>query len=188
MPDHTDRRTVLTAAAAFLAPALLVGSAHAASASEIELAANNALGRLYAKSDKARQLRRRSKGILIFPKIAKAGFVFGAEGGNGVMHIGAKTAGYYNLVAASFGLQAGIETFSSAFFFVTQSAVDYLANSKGWSIGAGPSVAIVDAGFAKNFDTTTLSQDVYAFPFGLKGLMAGVTLNGSKISHIHPGP
>ena len=88
--------------------------------------------------------------------------------------------------AVTFGFQAGVQTFSYALFFITDSALAYLSKSNGWAIGTGPSVVVVDEGFAKTLNTTTLSQDVYAMPFGQKGLMAGLGLEGSKITQIHP--
>jgi lipid-binding SYLF domain-containing protein len=101
--------------------------------------------------------------------------------------MGGKTVGYYNLSAASFGLQAGGQTFSYALFFMTDSALDYLQKSDGWSIGSGPSVVVVDKGAAASMTSTSITQDVYAVPFGQRGLMAGLGLEGSKITHIHPG-
>ena len=183
------RRSALAAGLALAGGSIVaVSAAEAASASELDRAATKALRELYADSPKAKQLAAKSRAILVFPKVAKAGFVFGAQGGEGVMRVHGKTTGYYSTAAASFGLQAGVQVFGYALFFITQSALDYLKKSEGWAIGAGPSVVIVDAGAAKTLDTTNLTQDVYAMPFGQKGLMAGITLEGSKITRIHPKP
>jgi lipid-binding SYLF domain-containing protein len=182
-----DRRLVLTGGGLALAAASLWPvAAFAASKSELYRDAYAALQRLYATNDKARQLGRKSRGILVFPTITKAGFMVGGQGGKGVLFVNGQTAGYYSLFAGSFGLQAGAQKFSYALFFVTQSALDYLQKSKGWAIGSGPSVVVIDQGKAKTMNTTTLSQDVYAFPFGQKGLMAGLGLEGSKITPINP--
>jgi lipid-binding SYLF domain-containing protein len=157
-----------------------------ASASEINAEGTAALQQLYGHSDRARQLAKKALGILIFPKITKAGFMVGGQGGKGVLQINGRATGYYSIYAGSVGLQAGVQTFSYALFFITRSALDYLQKSDGWAIGSGPSVVVVDEGFAKTMNTTTLSQDVYAMPFGQKGLMAGLGLEGSKITRIHP--
>jgi len=93
-------------------------------------------------------------------------------------------AGYYNIAAASFGLQAGIQGFAYAMFFMTDSALNYLANSAGFELGVGPNIVVVDAGMAKTLTTTTGRDDVYAFIFGQKGLMAGIGLQGSKITRV----
>jgi hypothetical protein len=65
-------------------------------------------------------------------------------------------------------------------------ALEYLDNSDGWEIGVGPSIVIVDKGKAKSLTTTTLREDVYAFTFNQKGLMARLGLQGSKITRISP--
>jgi lipid-binding SYLF domain-containing protein len=92
--------------------------------------------------------------------------------------------GYYNSVAASYGLQAGVQSFGYVLFFMTNSAVDYLNRSGGWEIGVGPSIVVVDEGVARSLTSTTLKSDVYAFIFDQKGLMAGIGLQGSKITRI----
>ncbi len=158
--------------------------AHAASAAEINQEANAALSKLYESTPAAKILAEKAKGILIFPRIVKAGLVVGGQYGEGCLRVGGKTVGYYNTVAASYGLQAGAQAFSYAMFFITDEALNYLNKSEGWEIGVGPSVVIVDAGVARTLTTTTLKSDVYAFIFGQKGLMAGIGLQGSKISKI----
>jgi lipid-binding SYLF domain-containing protein len=181
------RRYVLTGLVALAGAGLLPPDvAEAASASEIDRESSQALRLLYATQPKARELSKRAKGVLVFPNIIKAGLLIGGQGGNGALRVGNKTVGYYNIAAASFGLQAGAQKFSYAMFFMNQAALDYLNKSDGWSIGSGPSVVVIDQGAAASLTSTTLSQDVYAFPFGQKGLMAGLGLEGSKITRIQP--
>jgi lipid-binding SYLF domain-containing protein len=168
------------------AAAVRVRIARAASARTINQDADQALQALYAAQPKARDLARRAKAVLVFPRIIKAGFLIGGQGGDGALRVGGRTVGYYNIAAASFGLQAGAQTFSYALFFMTDAALRYLENSDGWSIGSGPSVVVLDKGAAGSLTSTTLTQDVYAIPFGQRGLMAGIGLEGSKITHIHP--
>lgn len=186
---NRTRRSLL-AGLTTLAGATVVqtNTAYAASARQISRDADQALHALYAAQPKARQLGNRAKAILIFPKIIKAGLIIGGQGGDGVLRIGGQNAGYYNIAAASFGLQAGAQRFSYALFFMTDSALQYLKDSDGWSIGSGPSVVVMDKGAAASMTSTTLTQDVYAFPFGQRGLMAGLGLEGSKITRINPGP
>ena len=162
-------------------------SAHASSAHQIDADANRALVKLYANQPKAAMLGKRARAVLVFPEIIKGAFLVGAQSGNGVLLIGGKPAGYYNISAASFGFQAGGKAFSYALFFMNNSALAYLNKSDGWAIGAGPSVVVVDKGFARGMTSTTLTQDVYAFPFGQRGLMGGLGLEGSKITHYTPG-
>ena len=146
-----------------------------------------ALQSLYANNPEARQLARRAKGILVFPGIVKAGFMVGAQyGSGGALFKNGRTAGYYNIIAGSYGLQAGVQSFSYALFFMDNASLNYLNSSEGWEVGVGPSIVIVDKGMAKSLTTTTAKDAVYAFIFGQKGLMAGLGLQGSKISRINP--
>jgi lipid-binding SYLF domain-containing protein len=183
------RRGLLTGLVA-IATAVAVPDqgAHAASARQINQQVDQALHTLYATQPRARELGRRAKAILVFPKILKAGFLVGGQGGEGALRVGGRTAGYYNIAAASFGLQAGAQSFSYALFFMNDAALKYLQDSHGWSIGSGPSIVVMDKGAAASTTSTTLTKDVYAFPFGQRGLMAGLGLEGSKISEIRPPP
>ena len=155
-------------------------------ASRIDRDADAALRNLYENTPTARILGQQAKGILVFPGIVKAGFIGGAEYGKGALLINGRTQGYYNLVAGSVGLQAGVQSFDYVMFFMTQSALNYLNDSEGFEVGVGPSVVVVDAGYAKSLTTSTGQDDIYAFVFGQKGLMAGLGLQGSKITRINP--
>jgi lipid-binding SYLF domain-containing protein len=163
-----------------------VNASYAASAKEISSSARAALNRLYASNPEAKTLAQKAKGILVFPSILKAGFIVGGQGGDGAMFKRGKTVGYYRSAAASYGLQAGAQKFGYALFFMTDSALSYLDKSGGWELGSGPSLVVVDEGVAKSMSTTTLTQDVYAYIFSQKGLMAGLGIQGSKITRIHP--
>ena len=128
------------------------------------------------------------KGVLVFPEIVKAGFIIGAEYGNGALREGGKTTGYYNTTAVSYGLQAGVQSMGYALFLVTDSAIEYLKKSRGWEFGVGPTLTVVDAGVASQLSTSTLKSDMYAFFFSQKGLMAGLGLEGTKVTEIKPDP
>jgi lipid-binding SYLF domain-containing protein len=184
----TISRRVLVAgiAVGLTAKVLPSEEALAASASEIDRNADNALQVLYSTQPNARNLANGAKAILVFPKILKAGLLIGGQSGDGALRVNGKTVGYYNISSVSFGLQAGGQTFSYALFFMNDSALKYLSTSDGWSIGSGPSVVVLDEGKAASLTSTTATQDVYAVPFGQKGLMAGLGLEGSKITHINP--
>ena len=145
-----------------------------------------ALQELAGSEPRSRRFARDAKAVLVFPSILKAGFVFGGETGNGVLFEQGKPTGFYNLTGGSWGLQIGGQDFAYALFFMTEKSLDYLKQSHGWSAGTGPSVTIINKGGAAEADSTTLTHDVYAFPFNGKGLMADLTLQGTKISRIHP--
>jgi lipid-binding SYLF domain-containing protein len=89
-----------------------------------------------------------------------------------------------NGVAGSYGLQAGLQKFGYALFLMTDAALTYLDNSAGWEVGVGPSIVVVDEGVARTLTSTTLRKDVYAFIFNQKGLMAGLGIQGSKITKV----
>jgi lipid-binding SYLF domain-containing protein len=156
----------------------------AASRQELERDAAHALQSLYANNTAARLLGEKAKAVLVFPNIVKAGFMFGGQIGDGVLMTKGRTVGYYNSLAASYGLQAGVQVFGYALFFMNDPALAYLAKSEGWEIGVGPSIVVVDAGVGKSLTSTTITQAVYAFICDQKGLMAGLGLQGSKITKI----
>jgi lipid-binding SYLF domain-containing protein len=163
----------------------LTQAAYAATGPEIAANGRAALSRLYSQSERAVRYGRDARAILVFPKIVKAGFIVGGQGGEGVLLVHGRPTAYYKINAVSYGLQAGGQSFSYALFLMNDKALDYLNKSDGWAIGSGPSVVVVDKGKAMSTTSTTLAKDVYAFPFGQKGLMAGLGLEGSKISRIN---
>jgi lipid-binding SYLF domain-containing protein len=171
----------LWVACIFLAP-----QARAESAAELSREAQSALDRLYQQEPKTRVLGNKAVGVLVFPRILKGGLLVGAEHGDGALIRGGKVHAFYTITAVSFGLQAGAQQFGYALFFMNEQSLKYLDQSDGWSLGSGPSLVVVDQGYAASVSTTTLTQDVYAVPFGEQGLMAGVGLEGSKISRAHP--
>ncbi len=156
----------------------------AASAAEINRDVDSALVKLYADIPDARTLSEKARGVLVFPNVVKAGFLFGAQYGDGALRRQGKTVAYYNTVAASYGLQAGVQTFGYVLFFMTEPALEYLDKSDGFELGVGPSIVVLDAGKAKALTTTTMQNAIYAFIFDQRGLMAGMGLQGSKISRI----
>lgn len=159
----------------------------AASASEVDHNVTAALRTLYATTPGALNLAKQAKGVLVFPNIVKGGFIIAGQYGDGALrHQGGKTVGYYRSLAASYGLQAGVQSFSYALLFMDDESLAYLDRSEGWEIGTGPSVVVLDKGFGKSLSSTTLRKGVYAFIFSQKGLMAGLGLQGSKITKITP--
>jgi len=158
--------------------------ARAATAAEINRDVKIALEKLYAKSSSAKTLGEKAKGILVFPGIIKAGFMVGGQFGEGALLRGGKTAGYYNTLSASYGLQIGGQKYGYALFFMSDSAMSWLDRSDGWEIGTGPSIVVMDTGAASSATTTSLQSEIYAFFFDQKGLMGGLGLQGTKITGI----
>src|SRR6266487_6708804 len=140
-----------------------------------------AVQQLVAQNPAAARCKSKAVAVLVFPDIMKAGFIIGAQGGKGILFVHGHPKGRYRTVAASYGLQAGVQKYGYALFLMSQDAVNWVNNTRGWEIGSGPSVVIVDKGMARSFTTDTLHSGVYAFTFDQQGLMAGLGLQGSKI-------
>ncbi len=143
-----------------------------------------ALQQLVAQNPAAARANSHALAVLVFPNVVKAGFVFGAQGGKGVLFMHGQSHGRYRTVSGSYGLQAGVQKFGYALFFMDHKSVDWINTTRGWEIGTGPSVVIVDKGMARSFSTNTLHSGIYAFTFDQQGLMAGLGLQGSKIKRL----
>jgi lipid-binding SYLF domain-containing protein len=172
--------------AALLTAPWSASPAHAASAKEINAKADAALKKLVDSTPAARNLAKSAKAILIFPDIVKGGFIVGGQVGDGVLREKGKPAAYYRSFAGSYGLQAGVQSFGYVLMFMDAESRAYLDRSEGWELGVGPSFVVVDEGMGKSLTTTTAKKGVYAFIFGQRGLMAGMGIQGSKITRINP--
>ena len=172
-------------AAASIVMMSVINLASAATAEDLDKDSRQALQTLYKTEPVAETLSRTAKAVLVFPNIVKAGLVFGGSYGEGELIEGSKVIDYYNSVTGSWGLQAGAQSYGYAVFLMTDKAIRYVKETKGWEIGVGPTVVVVDEGVAKNLSTSSLKDDAYAFIFSQQGLMAGVSIEGTKISRIN---
>lgn len=189
-------RTGMMLAIAGLACATLMGcassgggksassSGKAAPTSSLSAEASAALDKLCRENEAARALARDAKGVLVFPDMIKGGFLVGGFHGEGAMLRKGRVSGYYDSTGASYGLQAGVQRYGYALFFMRDEDIAYLDKSSGWEIGSGPSITVMDEGIAKNMTSTTLREGVYCFFFDQRGLMAGLSLQGSKITRL----
>ena len=167
---------------------LIPTMALAASASAIDRDARASLAELYRNTPGAKALADKAVAVLVFPSIVKGGFIIAGQFGDGALRKGGKTVAYYRSLAASYGFQAGVQAFGYVLFFMDDASLQYLDNTAGFELGTGPSLVVLDAGFGKNFSTTTLQKGVYAFIFDQKGLMGGIGIQGTKITKINPYP
>jgi len=161
-------------------------TARAEKAATIEQNSRNALALLRKNSAPADKIANDAAAILVFPKIVKGGLIIGGQYGEGTLFKGDAKAGFYSTAAASFVLQAGLQTFGYAVFLLDDKARTYLDNSDGWEIGTAPNVVVVDKGAAASLTTTSGRENIYVFFFDQKGLMAGLTIEGTKITEINP--
>jgi len=159
-------------------------SAHAESRETLERNSRNALNSLVAQNHIAKDLHARAAAVLVFPSVKKAGLMVGAQYGEGVLWQNGKATAYYNTGGASFGFQAGVQEYGYAMFFMKESALNALNVTQGFEVGVGPSVVVIDQGMGVSHTTTTMQNDIYAFVFSQKGLMAGVGIQGNKITRI----
>jgi hypothetical protein len=177
------RSVLVPSIASFLL--LLSSGVHAETKAALDVSSKEALNQLIASVPAAKALSEKAIAVLVFPSITKAGFLVGGQFGDGVMWKNGKPTAYYNTSGASFGLQAGAQTYGYALFFMKESALKSLDTADGFEVGVGPSVVVMDQGMGVSHTTTTLQDDIYAFVFGQKGLMAGVGIQGNKITQIN---
>ena len=182
--DVAGRFALVLLAAVLVLPLLHPAAAQAATAAELRRDGSAALKKLYAGVPKAKELADNAKGVLVFPSVVKAGFLVGGLFGEGVLFKEGKAVAYYSTVAASYGYQAGVQKYGYAMILMNDVALQYLDKSDGWELGTGPSIVVVDQGVAGGLSTSTAREDVYAFIFSQTGLMAGLGLQGSKITKI----
>ncbi|HYH40649.1 MAG TPA: lipid-binding SYLF domain-containing protein [Burkholderiales bacterium] len=174
---HKISRLLLIATIAAPAAAL------AGEKASLEQNARGAYKNLVATVPAAKALSKNAVAVLVFPAITKAGLVVGGQYGEGVLfRKGGKAAGRYSTAGASYGFQAGAQKYGYAMFFMNDGALDALDRTDGFEIGVGPSIVVVDQGMGKSATTITAQSDIYAFIFSQKGLMAGVGLQGNKIT------
>lgn len=147
--------------------------------------AQTALQQLLKSNANARVLNAKAVAVLVFPSITKAGLMVGGQYGDGVLFSQGKPIAYYNNSGVSYGLQVGAQEYGYAMFFMKQSAISALDSTEGFEVGVGPSIVMVDEGFAKSTTSINLQDDIYAFIFNQKGLMAGLGIQGNKITKLN---
>ena len=164
--------------------AIAVAAAHAAPAKDLDAASAAALSKLYAEAPAAKALGEKAKAIIVFPEIYKAALIVGGQGGKGAMFQNGRIVGHYSIGGIAAGLEGGAQTYSYALFLMTDEAVQRLKNARGFELGVEPNVVVLNAGAGVNVSTTTADRDVYAYVYGTQGLMAGISLQGLKITQL----
>ncbi|MGF6782225.1 BPSL1445 family SYLF domain-containing lipoprotein [Paraburkholderia sp. GAS334] len=188
------RQFILTTSATLAASSLGLTGCTTTSASKasdnadkrqsINAGADATLARLYTTVNGSHELVSKARGVLVFPSVIQAGFWIGGQYGEGALRVGGQTAGYYSTAGGSFGLQIGGQSKSIVYLFMTQDALERFRDSEGWAVGADATVAVVKVGANGNIDTSTATAPVQAFVLTNAGLMAGVSLEGTKITRL----
>jgi lipid-binding SYLF domain-containing protein len=163
---------------------LCVSVAHAESRLELDRSARAVLNQLLASNANAKKLNEKAVATLVFPTVTKAGFIVGGQYGDGLLFRNGKPVAYYNTAGGSYGLQAGAQQYGYVLFFMKEAALSALDSTQGFEVGVGPSVVLVDQGMATSTTTITAQNDVYAFITAQKGAMAGLGIQGNKITKL----
>ncbi|MFC0397054.1 BPSL1445 family SYLF domain-containing lipoprotein [Paraburkholderia rhizosphaerae] len=150
----------------------------------IDASVDGTMSRLFSTVPGSRELVGKARGVLVFPSVIQVGFVIGGQYGEGALRVGGTSVGYYSTVSGSFGLQAGAQSKALIFLFMTQDALDKFRAADGWSVGADASVALVKIGANGVVDTTTATSPVEVFVLTNAGLMADVSLAGTKVTRL----
>ena len=155
------------------------------SSNEIDMSVDVALERFYKEVIGAKEFTRLAKGLLILPNTVKAGFIVGGEYGKGALRVGGMTVDYYKITAGSFGLQIGAQKKDIIIAFMTKEALKKFRDNPGWEAGVDGNIALIDTGGSRSVDTYTVTQPIVAFVFDIKGLMADISLKGSKFTKLN---
>lgn len=147
---------------------------------EIDAKVDATLARLQSIVPASRELIGKANGVLVFPSVIAAGLGVGGEYGEGALRVRNATSGYYSLASLTFGLQIGAQSKAIVFLMMTQEALDKFRRSDGWAVGADASVALAKVGASGVLEAA--SGPVVAFVLTNVGLMANLTLEGTKIS------
>lgn len=157
-------------------------SALAASAEEIDIKVDGTLKKFKSEVTGGAEFLERAKGILVFPGVLKGGFIVGGEFGEGALRVGGETVQYYNIASASLGFQIGGQQYAIVMVFLQDEALAKFRESKGWEAGVDGSVAVAEWGAGKDINTQNFKDPIVGFVFDNKGFMAGISLEGSKIT------
>jgi len=154
-----------------LAFGLLTGSAAYAAEASLDTQVNDTLATCQRISTSCASETKKAVGVLVFPNVVKADLIIGGAGGKGALVQNGKITGYYNIGAASAGLQAGIENSNQVYVFRNADALTKLQSGQEWKAGTSADVTVITA----DANARTATGDVVAYVFDSKGLHAGVS-------------
>jgi lipid-binding SYLF domain-containing protein len=150
----------------------------------IDAGVDSSLSTLFQQVPGSQDLVNRAAGVLVFPNVMEAGFIVGASRGQGALRVGGKTVSYHATTSGSVGLQAGAQSTAVFLLFMTQDALRSFQNSRGWTVGADASVTLLTVGATAQMTTATAQQPVIGYVLSNRGLMAGVSLDGARVTQL----
>ena len=171
--------------ATFLVSSIFTGQSYGKTAKEVDASADAVMDRFYKQVKDAKEVVKRSKGLLILPSVKKGALIVGGEYGKGVMRIGNKAVDYYNMISGSIGLQIGGQAKDIILLFMTDEALKQFRASSGWEAGVDGNVALITIGAGERADTTTSKDPIVGFVFDAKGLIADISLKGAKFTKLN---
>jgi lipid-binding SYLF domain-containing protein len=160
------------------------GGDPAARRAAIDAGVDDALASLFRQVEGSRELVSQARGVLVFPDVLEAGFVFAASRGSGALRVDGATRSYHATTSGSWGFQAGAQSTAVFMLFMTDEALTRFQNSSGWTAGADASVTMISVGASAQVTTATAQQPVIGFVLSNRGLMAGISLNGARITRL----
>lgn len=186
MQTHSASTTIgrLLLTAALLLGLLFTAQSRADSAAEIDIGVDGTLERFKKEVNGGASFLKRSKGVLVFPSVLKAGIGIGGEYGEGALRVNGKTRAYYSTAAASIGFQFGAQSKSVVVVFLSEKALKEFQHSDGWKAGVDGSVALVEWGVGEDINSVDIKDEIVGFVFSNKGLMYNLTIEGSKFTKI----
>lgn len=151
----------------------------------IDASVDNALATLYQQEPGSRELVSRARAVLVFPAVLEAGFIIGASRGEGALRVGGKSVSFHRTTAGSIGLQAGAQSTAMFVLFMTEDALRRFQNSRGWTAGVDASVTMISVGASARMTTATAQQPVIGYVLSNSGLMAGVSIDGARVTRLN---
>jgi lipid-binding SYLF domain-containing protein len=151
----------------------------------IDAGVDQALSQLQREIPTSQGLISSAKGVLVFPSVLTGGFIVGAAHGQGALRKGGTTAGYFSTTALSVGLLAGAQSKAVFILFMTEDALARFEASQGWTAGVDGSVALITVGAAAQVTTQTGQQPIVGFILTNAGLMANLSLDGTRIARLN---
>jgi lipid-binding SYLF domain-containing protein len=180
----SNRRLIWAVCLVLVGLLTLPGVSQAKTAQEIDAGVDAALGRFMKQVQGATQFLDDAKGVLVFPDVIQAGFIVGAQYGEGALRIGGRTTGYYSITSGSIGFQLGAQKKDIILVFLQDKALRDFQAKQGWQVGVDGSVVLVNLGAHASISSETYNQPIVGFVVGQQGLMYNLTLQGSKISKL----
>ena len=158
----------------------------ARNSNEIDASIESALDRFREEIQGSQGYLDGARGILVIPRMIKAGVVLGMEYGEGALIVDDIKVQYYRAFSTSLGIQLGVGAKDLVILFFDDEAMDDFLYSSGWQAGVDGAVALWTMGAGGSIDTTESQDPIVGFVFGHKGIIAGVSFEGTKFTKIWP--